>query len=386
MYIDSATLIKYNANTRGTSTGDCTTRAISLAFNKDYPQIKKMQNESAKQYYRGYPFNYLENCKRVIRELGGGNMINPSSTMTVEEFVDSHSGTYIIWCGKTKNSYSRSTHLVCVINDRVYDSWDSRNWIVKGYWEIKNGIKQENLTDIQPILKQRLLTDRDIQYYNDFVGNIIDRIISKNKKLKKIKEEVDFDIDLNFEIYKVTLSGYTFTLTCNIDIVYTGNIRPQTYPGKIVVVFKPTMKSDEIDDYFYETFFNKFYSYLYGIILKIEDTCEGARVLGNQSRNYKGLSFYDLREKKCFESLPYWVKALATYFRIEVNRWGYDETREIVLYMKRPHFDKDYNPEANNANDEIDFRAESMEGLRKGLEYYKNTGDYGNALELSMNY
>lgn len=383
-FVDSATLIKYNANTRGTNTGDCTTRAISLAFNSDYNTIKKLQNESAKLAQRGWAFNNLENCKRVIRSLGGGEMTSVTDKITVEEFVDSHSGTYIIYCGKYENS-TRSTHLVCMINDRVYDSWDSRSRLVKGYWEIKNGLKQEDLTDIQPILKQKLITDRDFQYYNNYVNEVFDKIISKNRKIKKLQQECDFGIDMQIEISRIKLKDYTFMLTCDIDVIYgNSSIRLQTYPGKIVVTFKPTMKEDEIDEHFNVTFFNKFYSYLYGIILKIEDTCEGYMFLGSPSSRPKSLHFYSNMEKKSFEALPYWVKALATYFNISVNRYWDDEIREIVLYMVRPSFDNNYNP--NRANDEIDFRAYNMEGLRKGLEYYKKTGDYGRALEIAGNY
>ena len=383
-FIDSSTLIKYNANTRGTNTGDCTTRAISLAFNMDYPKIKKLQNESAKSSQRGWAFNNLENCKKVIRELGGGMMISVTGKVTVEEFVDSHTGTYIIYCGKYENS-NRRTHLVCMINDRVYDSWDSRQRLVKGYWKIDNGIKQEDLTDIQPILKQKLITNRDFNFYNTYVSEVFDKIIGKNRKIKKLQQECDFNINMQIEIYQIKLKDYTFMLTCDIDVIYgDSGIRSQTYPGKIVVTFKPTMKEDEIDEHFNVTFFNKFYSYLYGIILKIEDTCEGYKFLGSPSNRPKSLHFYTNMEKKSFEALPYWVRALATYFNISVNRYWDDEIREIVLYMTRPSFDTNYNP--NRANDEIDFRAESMDGLRKGLEYYKKTGDYNRSASIASEY
>ena len=34
--VNSASLVRYNANNRGISTGDCVKRAISYAFNKSY--------------------------------------------------------------------------------------------------------------------------------------------------------------------------------------------------------------------------------------------------------------------------------------------------------------------------------------------------------------
>lgn len=383
-FINSATLIKYNANTRGSNVGDCTTRAISLAFNMDYTKVKKIQNESSK-VNRIYPFNNLENCKKVISQLGGGSLIPVKDNITVESFVDSHSGTYIIYCGKYESS-ERRTHLVCMINDRIYDSWDSRKRFVKGYWEIKNGIKQENLTDIQPILKQKLITDRDFNFYHEYVSNIFNKIIDKNKKLNKIKQESDSDIYFQLEVEKINLKDYTFTLTCETTITFVGgvHIRPQFYPGKIVVTFTPTMSEDDIDEHFNVTFYNKFYSYLYGIILKLEDICESKKVLGPQAGSRSTLRFYDNRSQKSFEALPYWVRALATYFSIDVSRYWGDECREIVLQMKRPHFDLEYDP--NKSDDILDFRAENMDRLRKGLDYYKQTGDYNHALEIAGYY
>jgi len=381
--VNSATVIKYNANTRGSDVGDCTTRAISLAFNMDYQKARKLQNESSKAN-RIYPFNNLRNCQKVIKQLGGGDMIPVNETITVEQFVDSHSGTYIIYCGKYENS-ERRTHLVCMINDRIYDSWDSRSRFVKGYWEIANGITQENITDIQPVIKQKLITDRSIDYYNEYVGQMFDRIIDKNKKMNKIKQECDYDIHFTLEIHRITLKDYTFVLTCDTDVTFVGNsyVRPQFYPGKIVVTFKPTMKADEIEEYFDTTFFNKFYSYVYGIILKIEDTFDGIKLLENQSRRRNGLPLYDTREQKSFEALPYWVKSLATRFSIDVNRYWGDECRTIVLEMRRPRFDTEYDPDNE---DIVDFRADNMSDLREGLQYYRNTGDYAHALEIAGNY
>ena len=52
--------------------------------------------------------------------------------------------------------------------------------------------------------------------------------------------------------------------------------------------------------------------------------------------------------------------------------------------MKRPHFDPEYDP--NKSDDILDFRAENMDRLRKGLDYYKQTGDYNHALEIAGYY
>ena len=100
MQIDSADLVRYNANNRGTRTGDCTARAISLAFNIDYSKARKALNDSAKEH-RYWEYNSQGNCEKVIRELGGGDIIKTQTKIKVDNFVDLHStGTYIIWCSK----------------------------------------------------------------------------------------------------------------------------------------------------------------------------------------------------------------------------------------------------------------------------------------------
>ena len=47
--ITSADLIRYNANPRHTDTGDCTKRALSLAFDMPYSQVSKELNGIANE-------------------------------------------------------------------------------------------------------------------------------------------------------------------------------------------------------------------------------------------------------------------------------------------------------------------------------------------------
>lgn len=383
-----STLVKYNANTRGTNTGDCTARAISLAFNIDYRQAKQALNKSAAEHnaekgYNHWNFNSHPNCEKVIKELGGGVIQKPDSKITVGDFADTHEGTYIIWCSRTGTS-GRTNHLVCLINDRIYDSWNSSSYYVMGYWPISTGVTQSDITDIQPYIKELLFGNKDVGWYTEYVDKMFSKIVRTNRKLTKLAEKYDFATALSFKVNEVHLVDYTFRLNCTVKVEFLGtDITPKLYEGKITVTFKPTMKQDEIEDYFNTTFYNKFYSVMYGVIDKVEDICEGYELIKNEPSKGNDIRFWDTVEKKSFNSLPYWVRALATSFRIDISRYWGDECREIVLYMKRPSFDTEYNPEKA---DTIDFRASSMEDLRKGLQYYKDTGDYDAALYISENY
>ena len=61
--------------------------------------------------------------KRVIKAYDGSDKLKPEEKgITVGEFADTHSGTYLIQSGRTPSS---SNHLVCVVDGEVFDTWNS---------------------------------------------------------------------------------------------------------------------------------------------------------------------------------------------------------------------------------------------------------------------
>ena len=205
MEIISSELVRYNANTRGTDTGDCTARAISLAFNIPYSKARKALNESAKTNWR-WDYNSHDNVVKVIQQLGGGNLYEQSDKITVGDWADQHnSGTYIIWCSKDGTKH-RNLHLVTVINGIIYDSWDSRNYYVLGHWIITKGVKGEDITDISNEL-DTFFRSRNLQQYCEYANSIFDKIIDKNRKLKKIVSEYPINVSLTLTTDKLSLKN-----------------------------------------------------------------------------------------------------------------------------------------------------------------------------------
>ena len=103
--IHLADLVSYNANSRGTRTGDCSVRSISLAFNRSYNDIKKLLN-SAMEYTHSRKYNYTKNIVYVIKDiLGAGNYTDiAAEKLTVQAFADAHkSGTYLVGCNNKPN-------------------------------------------------------------------------------------------------------------------------------------------------------------------------------------------------------------------------------------------------------------------------------------------
>ena len=395
MKLESSELVKYNANNRGSSVGDCTARAISLAFNMDYSKARKALNDSAKENWRNHwDYNSTDNVRRVVEALGGGKDIREPNKITLNNWVDAHpSGTYIIHCNKNGLEQGPGGHLVCVIDGKIYDSWDSRSCYVLSYHIISKGIKGSDITDIGAYLRE-WIHHRDAQGYKDYATQIFDSIISKNRKLKKFADEYGVDFHISFEVIRVVLDNYTFKFEYKIALKIPDYNFNKTFEGKFAIVFKPTMSKDQVDSYFEETFYSKLYSFIQGnVIYTVEDVCSGRKLLEHPERGLpeevsRPYDPWDTFSMKSFKNLPYWVRRLTTYFnRRNPFEGGYHDSIELTIYT--PPFDTKYGEDDSyyiSRADEREFHAYNMNDLLAGLEYYKKTGDYEKAYEIAADY
>ena len=125
-YIQSYSYFDYNANPRGTTTGDCQTRAIATAFGWTWQEARKLLRKFGNDWY-----NHAVNVERVLEHELKCQVI-PVDTMgkpyiTVGDFCDNQGadGTYLILCSKPTEDSGYGTHLVCTINGTIYDTWNS---------------------------------------------------------------------------------------------------------------------------------------------------------------------------------------------------------------------------------------------------------------------
>lgn len=391
--IENSELVRYNANNRGTNTGDCTARAISLAFNIPYSKARKALNQGAKDNWKkNWHYNTHYNVINVIRDLGGGEIHeifkNSDTPISVNDWADTHStGTYIIWCSKNGKD-KRNLHLVAIINGTVYDSWDSRSYYVLGYWEINSGINSDQITDISSAL-DAFFRSRDVHAYVEYTNVAFDKIIDKNKKLKKLADEYNADIDISIRVEKISWVDYNFRLWYIISVaIPTLQIPNTSYELKMGITFKPTMTEDEIEPFFDATFDHKLYFSVYNIINKIEDMCESYELLTGGDpdtviNDVPDLWLGNKSEQKSFNSLPYWAKSLATRFKADAAAYG-DYSDRVELTIKIPKFDLEYDPE--KTNETRYFHSYNVNDLKAGLDYYKRTGDYEHAYEIAGDY
>ena len=122
----------YNANANGKDVGDCVKRGLSLAFGLDYNEVANELNKIKREKYAS-----AYNEERVFKVFleRRGLRFSPyqvdGKRITVDEFCESHPvGTYLLLTGRgssVANGKGTSSHLCCVVNRDVYDSWDSRN-------------------------------------------------------------------------------------------------------------------------------------------------------------------------------------------------------------------------------------------------------------------
>lgn len=133
--------IQYNANPYDKNEGDCTIRALSLAYDMQYNLVKSELRSIGNKLNRD--FNGIEAIKAFIEKHKYKNFYNNEhdndlSIGTVEDFANKNRhGTYIVYCSNsTKQNTSKSFHLVAVINGDIYDTWDSSNYYVLGAWAV----------------------------------------------------------------------------------------------------------------------------------------------------------------------------------------------------------------------------------------------------------
>ena len=145
-YVRSADYVHYNANAQGRNSQDCVKRALSMAFDISYNDISKELLSTAKRL-NSSAWNVPPVFGDVIESHGGIKKSVIGPRLNVSDFIDENctSGTYLLLTSSTPTS--RSHHIICVIDGKLYDSWDSSNEYVVSYYVVPE-ISTRNFTNI----------------------------------------------------------------------------------------------------------------------------------------------------------------------------------------------------------------------------------------------
>lgn len=120
----------FNANSHNHATGDCVVRAISSACNVSWEDTFKGLCEIGLKY--GYMPNSDQCIKKYLEARGWVKMKEPRNCynrkLSVQEFLcnNKHKSNIIANIG--------SHHMAAIINNVVYDIWDSSRETMHSYW------------------------------------------------------------------------------------------------------------------------------------------------------------------------------------------------------------------------------------------------------------
>lgn len=119
--------IEYNPNPTGRNTGDCVPRAISMALGIDWETAYDLVCDAGRQM--GDMPSSDSVWGAVLRQHGFYRRTIPNrcpDCYTAEDFCADHpNGIYVLGFG---------THVACIRNGDLYDSWNSLREIPIFYW------------------------------------------------------------------------------------------------------------------------------------------------------------------------------------------------------------------------------------------------------------
>lgn len=350
--IKAADLEYYNANVRQKAVGDCVKRAISLAYNKSYTEVSKDCREQEKATH--FAFNSKYSIERLLKQYGilsQGQYYRTDDKPTVNDFADSHSGTWLLLCGKTNNS--GSTHMVAVINGTIYDTWDSGTYLVYNYYEVSKGAYETS--DIKDHMDELI----------DYAYDLIDKTATKY--------QAKYKLDGHFERYAdAAVKGYAF----EIPYMYTWNGKEDVHPDAThrmlnnknengfvaVFTFTPTTEFDEAKRIVEKNAKEKTYNFFYYLYQDFKQAKEAAELVDDMPRSQERMYFRDGREKRFYNSLPLWIKHLTR--NIDVQKPGqYSDSYELYI-----------DPLPNDPHQQVvEFAAYDSKGILNEIEIYKKS-------------
>lgn len=308
--VKAAELKRYNANSRGTRTGDCVNRALSLALDIPYQEMRKILNERAKDHGGAwnvqtvyYPIMKEHGCSEWKRDGLGYKDGTGKVTYTtqLEDFVDNiadPSKTYLVITGKNGLV---SDHIVCVRDGKVWDSWDSRDQIVFKYSEAPQNTKQ--------VAAELQLGTLAREYAEPAIDAQIKKYINRKKW------------NCNYwEIYTTRAINFQIKVSCNLlfdseDWI----VKQRKYSFDVLYVIEPTMTEEDAIKFIEDITKVRVYDRMYAIgdqEKKLKEAEEIKKQAGEEGLGREGM-YLDKREQRFFNSLPGWVKPLVTSLWIQ---------------------------------------------------------------------
>lgn len=333
---------QYNANSRDKYVGDCVKRSLSYAYGVDYDEISRQLNRIKRQI-GAQAFNSYSTFTKFLND-NGARSINIASydPMTEKDFSKKwNHGVYICLTGPSDKKYS--THMVCIMNGDIIDSWDSSDYVVRSAWEIEN-VSLE-ISDV--------IFD-DIEYeLNSFIDKYLYKVNKKYEDWFRCWRTKSYYIDS-------TTSKMEFYLKTT-DLPEESEFYPnQIYIKRIVVKLNPRMDAKQNLESLKTKLKQKVYDWLYTFEKDKRDV-EDLQKMETHSDYSSWRS-----DKVNLLKLPEWCRKYVTRFEI---------SDDPMVYVYKYEVDMDALPEDPNIHtrgDVVEFKANSMKELKQQLDNYKN--------------
>lgn len=299
--IEAAELKFYNANNRGNNTGDCVKRGISLAFDIPYSDAGKLLNQKMKEL-KQVRWNITPVYRGVVSDLGGGQPIRYEGTITVNEFADKVARPGKIYLLETGKKPGEVSHVCCIRNGKVWDSWDSRKYYVDCFFEIDGSTRREiRDTDV------KFMESMSTQYAEPAVQAEIERYAAKK--------------GMDIKAYDLNAIGndYRIKIACSLALAKNDLVqKDRYYQFDIFLVMEPTWTKEEIIEFIKKTAKARAYDRMYTINQEEKKLAEAAEVSKNVDKVVDKSDLYlTSQERRFINTLPGWVTPLIQHIMIE---------------------------------------------------------------------
>lgn len=335
--------IRYNANAAGRSTGDCVKRALSLAFDIPYNEIAKELIATMKESHRN-KWNVPSVYTKVIAAHGGSSEHKlPDPQTHLSEFADTVGATGT-WLVLTGSKPADCNHIVCVIDGTIYDSWNSTEEYVCGYF-------------IVPTIDRKPFTEIDIMSYREEIEQTVNDI--GNKLVQKYPW---YDALKSFDSKFITFRENKYK--CKIDQKVVLRPRPYfdestTYTYNFSIVMTPSTTDEEAHKIIKSTVQIRMYDRLYSIN-QMEKKKEEAWQAGGTTKMERWMT---PQEERFYNSLPGRIQAIVHSVDIQRPGWYSDSYSVRVI------------PQHGEGDNYIRLNAGDSAEMKELIEHYIETGD-----------
>ena len=241
---------------------------------------------------------------------------------------------------------SHNNHILCVIDGKIYDSWNSLDEYVSYYYTIPENINRK-FTDI---------TD----HFDDLISLAI-QYLQKYGDRYLTNHQLD---DANLEIELDNIDGYRFFISVSFRLEREDIQAAESF--NVAYIFTPTTSFEAAKDKVISVSKVRIYDGLHSIAQKISSTSEGIKLYKDSGyliediKSVRSMMLTD-QEKRFYKSLPGWIKPFVT--SLSISYPGQD-CYSYQLSIRRIKGDPNQHS--------VEFHSYTSKELLKEIELYKS--------------